>query len=123
MDWTENQPGLSYDDYRQEEIDMSKEAIENAFSVIEKALKDGEIEERCSIDENPKWTRPTMAQAILGDSSYEYRVKAEPREFWAVWDDKDVDNLHIVRAQLYPHPEYEGCVDHYDHFILVREVL
>ena len=97
--------------------------IENAFRVIEKALKDGEIEERCSIDENPKWTRPTMAQAILGDSSYEYRVKAEPREWWLCWDDHSVDFESVISASAFPSPAYDGCVDNWGNAILVREVL
>ena len=52
----------------------------------------------------------------------EFRIKAEPREWYLCWDGSDIrpDPKDVM---AYPIPAYDGCLDHWTNIIKVREVL
>lgn len=118
-------PEQDYDDYRQEEIDdmFTANEINEALSIVDYAARWGLVEEDAAAD--GVWTAPVEKAVLLGTGlPVKYRAKPrDPKQYWLCWDDGDVDENACIRAQAFPSPAYDGCVDHWDHNMLVREVL
>jgi hypothetical protein len=116
-------PEQDYDDYRQQEIDdmFTANEINEALSIVDYAARFGLVEEDAAAD--GVWTAPGEGAVLLGaELPVKYRAKqAKPREWWMCWDG-DGDDVMVARS-IFPSPEYDGCVDHWENQILVREVL
>ena len=71
---------------------------------------------------NSEWGPVTTSHFLDG---WEFRIKPEPREFWVCFD--GLSNLNdgddgMRRAHIIDNCSVD-CVDHWDHYIKVREIL
>ena len=95
--------------------------IDDMIAVLQ-AHKEGKPLQFQARDELNKWDDCT-ASPIFNFSSYNYRVKPEPREFWLAYHDRDCNGLHGVYRDKEAVERWQSLVPGERFLIHVREVL
>ena len=100
---------------------MTPERAKELLPIIEAYANGAKIQSRSDDEE---WRDDSYP--LFNSTSYEFRIKPEPREFWVCWD--GVKNVGLLTerpdACVYPCDTFGmGSVSHWDNVIKVREVI
>ena len=98
---------------------MDRDRAKELLPIFEAFANGEEIQRRWDV--LGEWQKVTD---IAWMNDVEYQIKPKPREFWVCWDGDDFDPKGAARDGVCIIGDCdEFCVDHWDHYIKVREVL
>ena len=100
---------------------MNRDRAKELLPVIEAFANGEEIEFQMVGHGNDEW-QPLISDdwnLQHGTVTHHYRIKPKAREWWVAWDGECEGQMYA-----FPYPEYsEHCVDHWENYVKVREVL
>jgi hypothetical protein len=98
---------------------VNREETKKAIEVMQAFVDGAEIE--AQYHGNSGWSIIDHYDPPWNWRDIKYRIKPQPREWWVCWDG---NRLVANYARSFPCSEYcESSVDHWDHYIKVREVI